>query len=214
MSKQTSFIDYPEFDEAKTTFLVSENAEKKMTFMTPIYNYQLNKSNRLYVATPFMQINSHLHWDIIKNKCSITVSLAELDFSPILGFISKYDDTIKNKLDNKTISTNNNNKIKFHLKLENGKILSDVTNYNISKKYPKVEKINDVANLNLKFSKGKHVRFLLKPSVWVNKIGDTFGSFFEIEKMEIKYSKATVDSEFDKDTWEYTSIPNNIKIEI
>jgi len=214
MNSTISYIDWGNFEEDKVEFLTRQiigtnkdngntnnNNDNKFKIMTPFYKYDTQKSNRLYILTPFMKLEKQLHWDMSINMCSIKPTTANLDFGQIVEFIAKYNDVVKNILDSPTDKWSTDmayNEVKFNLKLKGGKIVGNIVNHNVSKKYPKTEKIDNVADLNLKFKKGKYVRFLLKPVTWFNKENKKYGLFFEIDTMEIKYPHATIMSDFDR----------------
>lgn len=94
------------------------------------------------------------------------------------------------------------------------KITSTILNYNISKKYPKNEEYEHVTYNELKkfLWKGKEMRFILRPITWISKSSNIYGSKLMIEKMEVKFKDAKIDSLIDKNTRDIIPNIKNITI--
>jgi hypothetical protein len=92
-------------------------------------------------------------------------------------------------------------KLHFNYNTKTSKIYSEIINYNISNKYPKIEKFNNISQKDIGrfLKKGKEARFILYPVTWIiwDKNIYSYGSQLKILKMEIKFDGAHIESILD-----------------
>jgi hypothetical protein len=203
--------------------IVDDN--KDFICVNSTYKYTKSKINRLYIKTSFFNFCNHPFKSGYKPKPQSNIKCDydnnESGFNKIVHLLKKYDnfvDTIvKKHLGNDykfvkgIINTNNDF---YNLQLKSNKttntIYSDIINYNVSKKYPKEERYNQISfeDLTRFLKKDKDIRFILNPYFWINKKDKIYGTGVSIYKMEIKFKDSIINSRLDKEEEEIqTYIP-------
>lgn len=225
-----AMINSQDYQKDKLSF--SSSQFKTMIILNPFYQYSLKIQEPLHIQTNFLNIEktSILYKEFKKfhddNRGFVMKILPELFDSSTINLLLDYDRQVKTFINNPNIKCAEkliyNKDIKKHQsdyqndpipQLDYGPIkcklsgkLSKVTNYNISKKYPKVEEFNGITNKLSDFfdifdrilSDKKQVRFVFSPITWIN--SNKYSSHIIIHNMEIKYKDAKINSSLDTES--------------
>lgn len=225
-----AMIDSQNFNKEKLS--ISSSLFQSMVILTPFYQYSPKTQEPLHIQTNFLNIekNSFIYKEFQRfhndDKGFVMRILPELFDSTTLNIFLEYDRQITKFINNKNLKCTDkliyNKEIEKHqpeyqndpimqmdfgpIKFKLSKKMSKVTNYNISKKYPKEEEFNGTKNKSSEFfgifdrilSDKKQVRFVFSPMTWVR--NNQYGSYMIIQNMEIKYKGANISSALDKES--------------
>lgn len=216
----------------KDKLSLSSSQFQTMTILNPFYQYSLKTQEPLHIQTKFLDLgkNSIMYKEFQKyhddNRGFVMKISPELFDSTTINLLLDYDRQVKTFINNPNIKCTDkliyNKDIKKyqpeyqndpvpqldygHIKCKLSKKLSKVTNYNISKKYPKVEEFNGTKNKLSDFfgifdrilSDKKQVRFVFSPMTWIK--DNKYGSYIIIQNMEIKFKDAKISSPLDTES--------------
>ncbi|ARF11494.1 hypothetical protein Klosneuvirus_1_351 [Klosneuvirus KNV1] len=225
-----AMIDSQSYHTDKISFSSSQFQTTMM--LTPFYQYSLKIQEPLHIQTKFFDLekNSIMYKEFKKfhddNRGFIMKIAPELFDFTTLNMLLDYDRQVKKFINNQNIKCIEkliyNKEIKKHelefqndpipqldygpIKFKLSKKLSKVMNYNISKKYPKVEEFNGTKNKLSDFfdifdrilSDKKQVRFVFSPMTWIR--DNKYGSHIMIHNMEIKFKDAKISSVLDTES--------------
>lgn len=239
-----TYVHWDQYDNDKldTSKKYSSKNHPNFSIIQPMYNYTTYMTDALYYKTPFITLTQ----DAILKYAKETPEFMDIDLnntsimSTIISFLQSYDQKIFNIAKETNykyvrpfvINTGYNDWINYQVNVnselrklplhfikdkQSGKIISEIINYNVAKKYPKVEVFNNTNPTTLNdlkrfLKKGKEVRFILKPYSWINQDGKMIGSKMQIVTMEVKYDFANIDSIVDKQEVTYQKSVKEIKI--
>ncbi len=213
------FINCESFKNNELSILHSKYNNNGYMHTIPVYEYSKKNKDVLIIQTSFNDfIKSKFVYKLQQNSNQLHIEISSDLFERqtldiLIDFDNKMREFIKNTHDNfKCIGkivhnkgmpyTDNVNKMdeismiktKF-IKDINYKQYNKVVNYNISKKFPKVEEfdLSKISPLDLgKFfnrilNNQKEFRMMISPVGWINTNNSTYGSYLGIIMLEIKY---------------------------
>jgi hypothetical protein len=230
-SNVLKYVQWDQFDASKLGDIksyVSKN-HPSFTLLQPLYRYTDKVVDTLYYKTPFIKLTENMVSRYQQTMPDyVNFDLNNLNLSDtMLSFLENYDQKVFNVISEKEYSyvkpllsnTGYNDLTKcevnkdlpfkklplYFLKdKQSGNITSEIINYNISKKYPKVETFNRTNVIKLDdlvrcLKKNKEVRFILKPYSWYDSNNKVAGSKMQLVTMEIKFDGAKINSLVDEE---------------
>lgn len=229
------YIKWNDFDETKVSIDMKQlkQGEQKYKFLNAYYEYPSRIFRKLYIETPFFHLtdkynqNKGYNIDNEYKKFRCYYDNPSTGFDKLIPIIKKFSKIASNNM-HKVYMDYQDQQINFlkdyhgfyDLKLRYAKnnpeqIISHIINYNVSKKYPRVEEFNKITIKDLErfLYKGKDVRFILSPYIVVtNPKLCIYTIGFTIEKMEVKFHNATIDSIFEREEIEIKESIKKISI--
>jgi hypothetical protein len=207
-----NYIDIFSFKLSNLTKLVqiSKNLKNYCVYR-PKYKFSEITHDWFMFKTSFIKISSNPIKSYeegtmcINNNCDVT---------NIINIMRQYDEYVEDEIkrlelsnivkltcSKKLIHEMRPLKLHFNYNTKTSKIYSEIINYNISNKYPKIEKFNNISQKDIGrfLKKGKEARFILYPVTWIiwDKNIYSYGSQLKILKMEIKFDGAHIESILD-----------------
>lgn len=215
------YIEYDGYMRENMMELYCVCVKEQMDIYVPLYEYIEKTVAPLKLKTPFIEIAGRPLLNNFEKTKEILLEITSKNMInnilPILMNIDEYgkremnniygkkvklwSQTVRNRGVPKKGSSYVNIDERYSplsVYMTNG---SRVINYNVSKNYPKVEEIAEVTGRELKrfCRKGKEVRMILKPIIWVNREIRRYGIKWKINTMEIKFKGAQIESRMDEE---------------
>jgi len=225
----SNYINYIDHNELKINDIIDVDIKKylsvsKFYYHKCLYQYPDEENKLLMIKLPFIKLLKNPFKNSNENQNQITIDLDHAQHLDIIISLYQYDlyiEKLVNTLNDKFIClsklVSNRNckdaslvslteqlrpiKCKFIYNKTDSLIKTKIINYNVSKKYPKIEILNSIKrdDLNRILYKNKEIRMMVTPITWFDYKNKRYGSYLQIQKMEVKFNGASIKSKFNED---------------